>query len=89
LSAYAPIRAPTLEKHGIPFEDAKREFDGVVVSFADERFKYGEDRIATTGMLDGLIVNVVIHTPRLDRQQITSTVRGKRREREALATRQR
>ena len=76
--------AANIAKHGIAFEDAKRVFDGFVVSSPDLRLEYGEDRIATTGKLDGIIVVVVIHTPRLDKQRIISARRGNRREREAF-----
>jgi uncharacterized protein len=74
------------EKHAIAFSDAIRVFDGFIVSKPDARRDYGETRISTTGMIDGLLVVVVIHTDRSGKQRIISARRGNRNEREAFQT---
>ncbi len=72
------------EKHAISFSDAIRVFDGFIVSMPDLRHDYGETRISTTGMIDGLLVVVVIHTDRSAKQRIISARRGNRNERKAF-----
>ena len=56
-------KASNFAKHGLDFEDAKRVFDGPCVTFADDRFDYGEERFITLGLLDGCVV-IVAHAPR-------------------------
>jgi hypothetical protein len=42
-----------IAKHGLSFEDAEQVFDGPCVTFVDERFAYGEERLITLGLLAG------------------------------------
>ena len=44
-------RKLNLVKHGIDFKDAQQIFDGITFTFKDERYKYGEDRYITIGLL--------------------------------------
>lgn len=66
-------------KHGLRFEDAEFVFSGPCVTFEDDRFSYGEQRLITLGLLAGRLV-VVAHTPRDDGTRIISMRKGNRRE---------
>ena len=52
-------------KHGLSFEDAEQVFAGPCVTFEDDRFAYGEERLITLGLLAGRLV-VIAHAPRDD-----------------------
>lgn len=67
-------------KHGLDFADAGRVFAGRCVTFADDRFNYGEKRLVTLGTLAGRVV-VIAHTPRGDEAtRIISMRKANRRE---------
>ncbi len=36
-----------IAKHGLSFEDAEQVFSGPCVTFEDDRFPYGEERLVT------------------------------------------
>ena len=40
-------------KHGLSFEDAELVFTGSCITFEDDRFAYGEERLITLGLLAG------------------------------------
>lgn len=46
-----------LQKHGLPFLDAVRVFDGP--TFDSLTLRYGELRVAAVGLLDGVEITVV------------------------------
>ena len=50
-----------LKDHGLDFVDAPRVFEGLTLSFEDERFGYEERRFVTLGLLAGVPVSVA-HT---------------------------
>lgn len=54
-------RAMNLKDHGLDFVDAPRVFEGLTLSFEDERFGYEERRFVTLGLLAGVPVSVA-HT---------------------------
>ena len=54
-----------LAKHGLDFEDAEQVFTGSCVTFEDNRFDYGEERLITLGLLAGRVV-IIAHAPRGD-----------------------
>ena len=66
-------------KHGLHFEDAELVFSGACVTFVDDRFDYGEERLITLGLLAGRLV-VIAHTPRSGSTRIISMRKGNRRE---------
>jgi uncharacterized DUF497 family protein len=66
-------------KHGLSFEDAARVFDGPCVTFEDDRFAYGEERLVTLGLLAGRLV-VITHSPRDEGTRVISMRKGNRRE---------
>ena len=68
-----------LAKHGLSFEDADQVFAGPCVTFEDDRFAYGEERLITLGLLAGRLV-VIAHAPRDDGTRIISIQKGNRRE---------
>jgi len=68
-------------KHGLRFEDAEQVFSGQCVTFEDDRFDYGEERLITLGLLNGRLV-VIAHAPREGETRIISMRKGNRREQE-------
>jgi uncharacterized DUF497 family protein len=70
-----------LAKHGLSFEDAGQVFSGPCVTFEDDRFGYGEQRLITLGLLAGRLV-VIAHSPRDEVTRIISMRKGNRREQE-------
>ena len=64
-------------KHGIGFEEAKAP----VLTAADEREDYGEERFISTGQLGTLVV-VVVHTSRSGRIRLISARMANRKERQ-------
>jgi len=70
-----------LAKHGLSFDDAERVFSGPCVTFEDNRFAYGEERLVTLGLLAGRLV-VIAHAPRDEGTRIISMRKGNRSEQE-------
>ena len=66
-------------KHGLSFEDAEHVFSGPCVTFEDDRFDYGEERLVTLGLLARRLV-VIAHSPRDEGTRIISMRKGNRRE---------
>ena len=62
-------------KHGLSFEDAEQVFSGPCVTFEDDRFDYGEERLITLGLLAGRLV-VIAHSPRDEGTRIISLEEG-------------
>jgi len=56
-------------------------FSGPCVTFEDDRFDYGEQRLITLGVLAGRLV-VIAHAPRDEGTRIISMRKGNRREQE-------
>ena len=54
-------RKSNIQKHGIDFKDAKRVFEGITITFQDNRFEYGEQRFITMGLLYEIVI-VIAHT---------------------------
>ena len=75
-----------LAKHGFSFEDAERVLSGPCITFVDDRFDYGEERLITLGLLAGRLV-VIAHTPRDEVTRIISMRKGNRREQETYQKR--
>jgi len=67
-------------KHGLAFEDAEQVFAGPCVTFEDDRFDYGEERLIALGLLAGRVV-IIAHAPRGDDiTRIISMRKANRRE---------
>ena len=67
------------KKHGIDFTDAEAVFAGLVLTFEDDRFEYGEHRFVTVGMLNDIVV-VVAHTETDEEIRIISMRRATKNE---------
>jgi uncharacterized DUF497 family protein len=70
-----------IAKHGLSFEDAEHVLSGPCVTFEDDRFAYGEERLITLGPLAGRLV-VIAHASRDEATRIISMRKGNRREQE-------
>ncbi|NEP40674.1 MAG: BrnT family toxin, partial [Okeania sp. SIO2H7] len=70
-----------LRKHGIDFIDVPIVFDGYIVTVADERFNYGEQRFVTFGLLQGQVV-AIVHTERDECTRIISARKASKYEQE-------
>ena len=70
-----------IAKHGVSFEQAKRIFDGPVLTGGDNRGYHGEMREISIGLLDGIATLVVAHTDRDGITQIISARRALKSER--------
>jgi uncharacterized protein len=64
-------RLANLRRHGIDFMDIPSVFDGDIVTIEDDRFRYGEQRFITLGMLQGRVV-AIVHTEREECTRIIS-----------------
>lgn len=51
-------RRLNLEKHGIDFREAEDIFDSPTVTAEDTRSAYGEQRLVTLGVLNGVVVSM-------------------------------
>jgi uncharacterized DUF497 family protein len=71
-----------IAKHGISFLGAAHIFDGPTLEFVDERYGYGETRVAAIGAI-GEADLLVIYTMRGDVCRIISARRARRNERRA------
>ncbi len=67
-------------KHGLRFEDAEQVFRGLCVTFEDDRFDYGEERLVTLGLLAKRLV-VIVHAPDDEGSRIISMRKASRNER--------
>lgn len=74
--------AANRKKHGIGFEEAKKIFDGPVLTRLDDRREYGETRRISIGALSDAVVIVVAHTDRGGKTRIISARKANRNERE-------
>ncbi|MEO9778948.1 MAG: BrnT family toxin [Sedimentitalea sp.] len=70
-----------IAKHGISFEQARLIFYDLTVDLVDDRADYGETRIISLGLLEGVVVLSVAHTDREGRIRLISARRASRKER--------
>lgn len=73
-------RTANIAKHNVDFQYAALIFEGPVLSRADDRADYGEERTVSLGMV-GEECFVVVHTERGDCRRIISAWKGGRDER--------
>jgi hypothetical protein len=67
-------RIANLRDHGIDFVDAEKVFAGLTLTYEDDRFRYGERRFVTLGLLAGIPVSVA-HNEEDDRIHVISEKR--------------
>ena len=72
-------RISNIRDHGLDFVDAALVFEGVTMTYEDDRFDYGEQRFVTLGMLKGVLVSIV-HTEDDERIHLISLRRATGRE---------
>ncbi|WNN92249.1 BrnT family toxin [Gloeocapsopsis dulcis] len=72
-------RQSNLVKHGFDFVDAAQVFEGVTLTFEDDRFSYGEQRFITIGLLRGRVV-AIAHTESQNNVRVISMREGTKRE---------
>jgi uncharacterized DUF497 family protein len=64
-------RKSNLKTHGLDFAEVEAVFSSLTASYEDDRFRYGEQRFVTLGLLRGTPVSVV-HTESPDVIRIIS-----------------
>ncbi|MGH8547048.1 MAG: BrnT family toxin [Methylococcales bacterium] len=72
-------RKTNLKDHSLDFVDAAQVFDGPIYTFEDDRFAYGEQRLVTLGLFQGIPVSIV-HTETEDEIHIISFRKATKRE---------
>jgi uncharacterized protein len=70
-----------LRRHGISFDEARRIFDGPVLTRVDDREHYGEVREISLGMLSPDAPLIVVHTARGEKTRLISARKANRQER--------
>ena len=71
-----------IQKHGVSFETAQRNFDGPVLTWRDNRRDYDEDRNISIGQVSTALI-VVAHTDREGHIRLISARPASRKERQA------
>lgn len=74
-------RRKNLRQHGFDFFDSEEIFAAHTFSVLDDRFDYGEVRIVTFGMLNGIVV-AITHTESDEVTRIISMRRALKNEEE-------
>lgn len=72
-------RARTLAERGLDFDDARRVFDGAIVTYIDDRKDYGEVRWISVGYLDARLL-MIVWTQRGDARHVISMRKANDRE---------
>jgi hypothetical protein len=72
-------RRVNLRRHGIDFLAARVVFAGKTITFLDDRFDYGEERVLTVGLLWGRPVTIV-HTEKDEVMRIISIRKASKNE---------
>ena len=70
-----------IRKHGIGFARAVHIFDGPVWTVEDARFDYGEVRLVSVGLTEGILYLTIVHTKRGEVTRIISARASNRQER--------
>lgn len=73
-------RTANLAKHGLDLAIAEEVLAGATITHEDARAQYGETRLQTLGVYQGVVVVVVIHTPRNAADHIISIRKAKKHE---------
>ena len=72
-------RKTNFEKHHIDFVGCEVIFEGETLTREDARFDYGEIRLQTLGLWNGVVV-FVVHTPRGEDDHIISIRKAQKHE---------
>ena len=74
-----PKRRLNLKNHGIDFIGCEVVFEGFTLTREDGRDTYGELRLQTLGLWNGVVV-FIVHTPRGDHDHIISIRKAEKHE---------
>lgn len=74
-------RQSNIRKHGLDFATGHHVFAGETFTFEDTRFKYGEHRFITIGLLNDMAV-IIVHTETTEEIHIISMRRANKHEQE-------
>lgn len=66
-------RQANLNKHRMDFADAEKVFEGLILTFEDNRFDYGEQRFITIGLLNGEFI-VIAHAEDAGESDLTRVI---------------
>lgn len=66
-------RQTNLKKHRMDFADAEKVFEGIILTFEDDRFDYGEQRFITIGLLNGEFI-VIAHAEDAGEKNLTRVI---------------
>jgi hypothetical protein len=72
-------RRSNLWRHRIDFAKLHEVFEGAPVTYRDDRYDYGEERLITLGLLKGCVV-AIVHTESDDVIRIISARKAERHE---------
>ena len=72
-------RRSNLWRQGIDFAKVREVFEGNPVTYRDDRYDYGEERLITLGLLKGRVV-AIVHTESDDVIRIISARKAERHE---------
>jgi len=72
-------RRRNLWRHGIDFAEVREVFESAPVTYSDDRYNYGEERLITLGLLKARIV-AIVHTESDDVIRIISARKAERHE---------
>ncbi|MEP7352452.1 MAG: BrnT family toxin [Acidobacteriota bacterium] len=72
-----------LVRHGIAFEDAIRIFEGPTFEKVDDRFDYGEVRVYSIGVVNGIEITLIYTDVSETERRIISAWKAERHERKA------
>lgn len=70
-----------IKRHKIAFEDAVRIFEGQTVERVDDRFDYGEVRVYSIGIVNGIEVTVIYTDKENNKRRIISAWKAEPHER--------
>jgi uncharacterized protein len=70
-----------VRERGLPFEMARRMFEGPTVELIDDRFDYGEERVIAVGEVEAKVL-VCVYADTGDVRRIISLREATRRERD-------
>jgi uncharacterized DUF497 family protein len=72
-------RDANIKNHGFDFVGCEVVFDGFTITREDKRDAYGETRLQTLGLWNGVVV-FVVHTPRIDVDHVISIRKAEKHE---------
>lgn len=72
-------RLKNIQRHGIDFVGIEEAFDGLTLTLLDDRFDYGETRLVTFALLNGVVI-VIVHTETKEKIRLISVRKATKNE---------